>query len=130
MKETLRAMAIGGRPRRILKLQPELTRDVPGLRDARGRGFTQLRQSNAHYHQFASWFGSLVHSAVLAFRESEIEKLANRLMRARRATEKTNGMKRPGGRPSRIVLVQPLISQLVGQKKWTPTGNEGIGQRG
>jgi hypothetical protein len=116
----LRAMAIGGRPRRILRLSPYLTTRIPGLRDPRGRGFTQLRQSNAYYHQFASWFGSLPHSAVLAFRESEIEKLASRLMRARRTTEKTNGTKRRG-RPSRIVLVQPLISQLVAQKKWTPT---------
>jgi hypothetical protein len=65
----LRTLAIGGRPRRIVRLDPELTKSIPGLRGPRGRGFTLLRQSNHNYHQLASWFGSLLPTAVLAFQE-------------------------------------------------------------
>src|SRR5262245_58754885 len=84
----LRALAIGGRPRRILGLDPALTRMFPSLRSPRGRGFTFLRQSNPIYHQLVSWFGPLLHSAVLAFEETEVEKLARKLMRARRIAQK------------------------------------------
>src|SRR5215510_9225064 len=41
--QTLRAMAVGGNPRRILRLDPAFTRQVPLLRSPRGRGFTLLR---------------------------------------------------------------------------------------
>jgi hypothetical protein len=116
---TLRAMAIGGRPRRIIKLDPKFTKSIPTLRSPRGRGFTSLRQSNsAAYHQLASWFGTLLHTAALAFRETEVQKLARRLMRVRRKAQNPEGEKRSRGRPSRIVIVQPVIRTLVVQRKW------------
>ena len=76
----LRALAIGGRPRQIVRLHPELTNSIPGLRSPRVRGFTSLRQSNFAYHDLASWFGPLLHRAVLTFEETEVQKLARRLM--------------------------------------------------
>jgi hypothetical protein len=117
---TLRAMAIGGRPRRIVRLDPEFTKSIPTLRSPRGRGFTSLRQSNSAYHQLASWFGPLLHTAALAFRETEVQKLARRLMRVRRKAQKPEGQKRSRGRPSRIAIVQPVIRNLVVQRKWNP----------
>jgi hypothetical protein len=59
--------------------------------------------------------------AALAFREMEIQKLARRLMRARRIAHKADGQKNPRGRPSRIAIVQPVISDLVAKRKWNPT---------
>jgi hypothetical protein len=120
-KDTLRSVAIGGRPRRVVRLDPKFTKAVPTLRSPRGRGFTLLRQSNPAYHELATWFGDLLHSATLAFRVTEVQKLARRLMRARRTAQKTDGQKKPRGRPSRIVTVQPLINDLVVRQKWNPT---------
>ena len=118
---TLRVMAIGGRPRRMVRLSPELTKGIPTLCRPRGRGFAFLRQSNPAYQQLASWFGPLLHEAVLAFRETEIQKLARKLMRARRIFQKTGGKERSRGRPSRIGNVQPVIKGLIDQQKWNPT---------
>lgn len=120
-EDRLRAMAIGGRPRRILRLDPELAKSITGLRSPRGRGFTSLRQSNPAYHQLAPWFGPLLPTAVLAFGEMEIQKLARRLMRARRIAHKADGQKNPRGRPSRLAVVQPVISDLIAKQKWNPT---------
>jgi hypothetical protein len=117
----LRTLAIGGRPRQIVRLDSDLTKSIPGLRDYRGRGFTLLRQSNHNYHQLASWFGSLLPTAVLAFQEIEVQKLARRLMRKRRTTRKADGQKSSRGRPSRMAIVQPVIRDLVAQRKWNPT---------
>jgi hypothetical protein len=118
---TLRALGIGGRPRRIIRLDSEVTKSVPTLRSPRGRGFTFLRQSNPTYHELASEFGPLLHRAALAFREMEVQKLARRLMRARRIAQKATGQKNPRGRPSRMRIVQPVISHLVAQQKWNST---------
>jgi hypothetical protein len=82
----LRPMAIGGRPRRIERLDAAMTKQIPTLRHARGRGFTFLRQSNPAYHQPASCFGSDFPRATLAFRETEVHNLARKLIRTRRAT--------------------------------------------
>jgi hypothetical protein len=120
-KETLRSVAIGGRPPRVLRLDPKFTKAVPTLRSPRGRGFTLLRQSNPAYHQLAAWFGPLLHRATLAFRVTEVQKLARRLMRARRTAQKTDSQKKTRGRPSRIVTVQPWIHDLVVRRKWNPT---------
>jgi hypothetical protein len=119
-KETLRSVAIGGRPRRVVRLDPKFTKAVPTLRSPRGRGFTLLRQSNPAYHQLASWFGPLLHSAALAFRETEVQKLARKLMRARRIAQRPDGRKNPRGRPSRMGIVQPVIRDLVAERKWNP----------
>jgi hypothetical protein len=118
---TVRAQAIGGRPRRVVRLSPGLTKSIPTLRSPRGTGFTLLRQSNPTYHELASWFGSLLPTAALAFRETEIQKLARSLMRARRIAQKADGQKNPRGRPSRTAIVQPLINNLIEQRKWNPT---------
>ncbi len=118
---TLRVQAIGGRPRRIVTLSPELTKSIPTLRSPRGRGFTSLRQSNPAYHQLASWFGPLLHTAALAFRETEVQKLARRLMRARRIAQKPDGQQSRRGRPALISIVQLVISDLVARRKWNPT---------
>src|SRR5262249_30608376 len=83
----------GGRPRRVVRLDAQFTRSVPALRSPRGRGFTLLRQSNAAYHDLANWFGPSFHAATVAFRLTEIQKLARRLMRARRTVQRTNGQK-------------------------------------
>jgi hypothetical protein len=121
-KGTLRCVAIGGRPRRVVRLSPQFTRSIPGLRSPRGRGFTLLRQSNPAYRDMASWFGPLFHTATAAFRETEIEKLGRRLMRARRTVQRTNGPKKKArGRRSLIVPVQQVIRDVVGRRKWNPT---------
>jgi hypothetical protein len=130
-KGTLRSMAIGGRPRRVVRLDAQFTRGVPALRNPRGRGFTFLRQSNPAYHELATWFGPLLHTATLAFRATEVQKLARKLMRARRLTERTDGKKKPRGRPSHLGIVQPVIRDIVAQRKWKPhAGDEGTNQRG
>ena len=56
---TLRAMAIGGRPRRIVRLDPALTKAIPTLRSPRGRGFTSLRQSNPLYMSWRRGLGRI-----------------------------------------------------------------------
>jgi hypothetical protein len=130
-KNTLRSVAIGGRPRRVVGLDPKFTKAVPTLRTPRGRGFTLLRQSNPAYHQLASWFGPLLHSAALAFRETEVQKLARKLMRTRRIAQRPDGRKNPRGRPSRMGIVQPVIRDLVAERKWNPpNGDEGVDQTG
>ena len=110
-KGMLRALVIGGRPRRILRLSPELTKVIPFLRSPRGRGFTFLRSSNPAHSQLASWFGQSFYEAELAFEGTEVEKLARKLMRVRRVAQKADGKKKPRGRPSRIALLQPVIGQ-------------------
>jgi hypothetical protein len=118
---TLRALAIGGRPCQIRIMRLDDTKSIPMLRSPRGRGFTSLRQSNPAHHQLAVWFGPLVYSAILGFREQEIQKLAGRLMRARRAAQKSDSQKTSRGRPSRITEVQATISDLIDRQKWNVT---------
>jgi hypothetical protein len=117
-KGALRSMAIGGRPRRVVRLDAQFTRSVPALRSPRGRGFTLLRQSNAAYHDLASWFGPSFHTAAVAFRVTEIQKLARRLMRARRIAQRR---KKGRGRPSLMATVQRVIRDVVDRRKWDAT---------
>jgi len=118
---TIRPVVIGGRPRRIIRLNSEITKQIPTLRSPRGRGFTFLRPSNPAFHQLAGWFGPDLSNIILAFRETEIRKLARRLMRARRTAQKTEGQKKLRGRPARIPIVQPVISDLIARRRWKPT---------
>jgi hypothetical protein len=120
-KGTLRAMAIGGRPRRVVRLDAQFTRSAPTLRSPRGGGFTFLRQSNAAYHELADWFGPSFYTATVAFRLMEIQKLARRLLRARRTTQRTKGHKKDRGRPSLIATVQRVIRDVVERQKWDAT---------
>jgi hypothetical protein len=115
----LRPMAIGGRPRRIERLDAAITKQIPKLRDARGRGFTFLRQSNPAYHQLASCFGSDLPWATLAFRETEVHKLARKLIRARRNALRTDGRK-ARGRPSRQGMIISTVLELVERGKFLP----------
>jgi hypothetical protein len=118
-KGTLRALAIGGRPRRIIRLDSELTKSIPTLRSPRGRGFTSLRQSNPAYHQLAPWFGPDLHAAVLAFREMEVRKLARRLMRARRTKLNSDSSSKLKGRPSRQALISSTIREIIESGKFS-----------
>lgn len=117
----LRPLAIGGRPRRIIRLQD--TKSIPALRSARGRGFAMLRQSNPAYHQLAPYFGPLVCSATLAFRETDIRKLAARLLRARRTAQKSDAPTKPRGRPSQIKRAQMVIRAVIAKGRWNVTAS-------
>jgi hypothetical protein len=116
----VRAMLVGGRPRRIVRLDPAITKQIPILRSPRGRGFTFLRPSNPAFHQLAGWFGPDLSNITLAFRETEIQKLAHRLKRTRRRMSVSDGAKRRIGRPSRQAAVEPVIRELVEGGKWNP----------
>jgi len=116
---TVRPMVTGGPRRRIIRLTPSITKQIPKLRSARGRGFTFLRPSNAAFHQFAGWFGPDLSTLALVFRETEIRKLAGRLIRTRRRTSISDGSK-SRGRPSRQVALEPIICKLVAGGKWNP----------
>jgi len=117
---TLRAMAIGGRPRRIVRLDPALTKAIPTLRSPRGRGFTSLRQSNPLYHELASWFGPDLSRVVLAFRETEVRRLAGKLVRARRTALSLNDRKKARGRPPRQQMILATVRELIESRKWSP----------
>jgi hypothetical protein len=116
----VRAMLVGGRPRRIVRLDPAITKQIPILRSPRGRGFTFLRPSNPAFHQLAGWFGPDLSNITLAFREAEIQKLARRLRRTRRRMPVSDNTKRRIGRPSRQAAVEPVIRELVEGGEWNP----------
>lgn len=116
----VRAMLVGGRPRRIVRLDPAITKQIPILRSPRGRGFTFLRPSNPAFHQLAGWFGPDLSNIILAFREAEIQKLARRLRRTRRRMPVSDNTKRRIGRPSRQAAVEPVIRELVEGGEWNP----------
>jgi hypothetical protein len=107
----VRPMVIGGPRRRVMRLTPAITKQIPKLRSPRGRGFTFLRPSNAAFHQLARWFGPSLSTVILVFRETEIRKLAGRLIRTRRRVSISRGLKR--GRPSRQAALEPIICKLV-----------------
>jgi hypothetical protein len=46
-KGSLRSMATGGRPRRVVRLEARFTRGVPALRNPRGRGFSSAPSKSA-----------------------------------------------------------------------------------
>jgi hypothetical protein len=117
---SVRPMVIGGRPRRIVRLDPEITKQIPTLRSPRGRGFTYLRPSNPAFQQLAGWFGPDLSNVTLAFREREIQKLARRLTRTRRRMSVLGGTKRRIGRPPRQAALEPVIRDLVEGGKWNP----------
>jgi hypothetical protein len=117
---TVRPMVVGGRPRRIFRLPPDITKQIPTLRSARGRGFTFLRPSNPTFHELAGWFGADLSNISLAFRETEIRKLAQRLVRTRRRAFGSGGIKKRSGRPSRQAQVRSVICGMVETRKWNP----------
>jgi hypothetical protein len=116
----LHAMAFGGRPRRMVRLDPALTEQIPWLRSPRGRGFTALRPSNPAFHSFVAWFGPHVGDATLAFCETEIQRLGRRVMRTRRRVSRSSDTKKRVGRPSRKAAVSAMIREIIGTRKWSP----------
>jgi hypothetical protein len=52
----LRVVAIGGKPRKIVRLDPEDLKEVPFLRSPRGRDFNLLRPRHRLYKQITQWF--------------------------------------------------------------------------
>jgi hypothetical protein len=115
---TIRPMVVGGRPRRIIRLPPDVTEQIPTLRSPRGRGFTFLRPSKRAFHKLAGWVGPDLSNITLAFRETEIRKLARRLIRTRRRA--TDGVKKRRGRPSRQEAVRSVICEIIESRKWNP----------
>jgi hypothetical protein len=119
-KGTLRSMAIGGSPRRVIRLDARFTQSAPTLRSPRGRGFTFLRPSNPAFHELSAVFGNSFHAVTLVFRETEMQKLAGRLMRRRRTAQRADG-RNGRGRPSFIATVQRSIKDVVDRRKWNAT---------
>jgi hypothetical protein len=113
----LTAFAIGGR----MTIRLTDTNGMPTLHSPRGRGFTGLRPSNPIYHELARYFGMQIGSATLAFEETEIHRLATRLLRARRMTQKLKGPRDRRGRPNRIRPSQVVIRDVVAKGQWDPT---------
>ena len=113
----LRAMAIGGRRRKVVRLDQGATRDTPLLR--RVGGFAYLRPSSRIHKQFVAWFGSELSDVTLAFRQTDVDKSANRILRGRRrACVWTDGK---AGRPSSYSSIAPIIESLINNKKWNTT---------
>jgi hypothetical protein len=72
--KTVRALAIGGLRRRVLRLRPDQTLAIPALR--RTGDFTMLRPRNPEYGEISRWFGvDQIANVTLAFRESDVGKL-------------------------------------------------------
>jgi hypothetical protein len=115
---TVRPMVVGGRPRRIIRLPPDITEQIPTLRSPRGRGFTFLRPSKPAFHKLAGWFGPDLSNITLAFRETEIRKLGRRLIRTRRRA--SDGVKKRRERPSRQEAVRSVIREIIESRKWNP----------
>jgi hypothetical protein len=119
----LRCVAIGGRPRRVVRLDPHLTKAIPYLRSPRGRDFNLLRPRNPYYGQIVDWFGLDLMSVTVAFRETEVIALASRLRRKRRRKANAEHFASRRGRPSRQRDVAPIVEKIISQGKWSSTGS-------
>jgi hypothetical protein len=114
----LRPLAVGGRPRRIVQIDPELTRSIPQMRHQSMPGFVYLRPSHPDWNEVTSWFGIDVSRIALAFRETEVKNVAARLSRSRRRKRPI----RPGvkaGRHSMQPLIREAIVEIVARKQWS-----------
>lgn len=114
----VQAMAIGGRPPRTVKLDPEITKQIPALRSPTGRGFTLVRPSNPAFQQLADWFGRNFSKVTLIFEEAEIRKLASKLRRTRRRKSGSDGKEKRS--PFGQAAAQPIIREVVDSGKWNP----------
>jgi hypothetical protein len=111
-------MAVVGSRREVIKLDPELTK-IPLLRNPRGRGFTYLRPSNPDFLELAAYCGGDLSNVSVVFPESEIQRLARKLMRVRRTRSRLQGRKRRG-RPSRQEVVLSTVREVVEQGDLLP----------
>jgi len=112
----LRLVAIGGRPRKIIKLDRDFTRGVPLLR--RVQSFSYLRPSHRDWKQVTAWFGRDLSGVVLAIRETEVDALARRLGRARRR-KRPRKANTKAGRPSTQLSIRSAIEGLIKRKQWS-----------
>ena len=112
----LRLMAVGGRPRRSVRIKPELSREIPLLR--RVGSLHYLRSSHRLFNQFTSWFGSNLAEVNFAVREAEVHALVRATLRSRR--KKLDGTRRRG-RPSAISHSLPVIRKIIDADQWKPT---------
>ncbi len=114
----LRLVAVGGRPRRIITLDAETTHCIPHMR--RTDDLTYLRPSHPLHREFVAWFGLDLGRVTLAFRSSEVEAHAQRLMRGRRRKRIPNASTRHG-RPSLRAPIKQAIEQIVRRNSWSAT---------
>jgi hypothetical protein len=115
----IRAVAIGGPQRRIVRLDPDLTKGVPLLRSARGGDFTYMRPGNRLHTQFVAWFGPMLSDVALAFPQTDIEKCARAARRAwRKKASRDEAITSRKGRPSRQAEVIPIIQEIIELKQW------------
>jgi hypothetical protein len=113
----VRPMAIGGYPRKVVRMSAAMTLEIPVLR--RVGGFTFLRPRHRHHAEIAGWFGvRQLPGVALAFREREVERLCARLRRGVRRTLGSAKKKSKVGRPTRQPAIRSCISELVGAEKW------------
>ena len=114
----VRAFAIGGYPRRIVRLDADLTKAIPLLRSSRGRDFNFLRPTNPVYRPLTSRLGIDLSVVTLAFQELEIRKFGQ--VQKRRAKHDGSKGKMRRGRPSLRSKVQVVIRDVVKSEKWRP----------
>jgi hypothetical protein len=114
-------LLIGGRPRRIAKVDPEDLKEVPFLRKPRCGDLNLLRPRHRLYKQITAWFGLDLMDVTIAFRELEVAKLGRSLARTRRKALKSGGTKKKVGRPARQSEVSDVIRKVITDKKWDAT---------
>jgi hypothetical protein len=102
-----------------LKLSARMSKSIPGLRHPRGADFNLLRPRNLLHKQFVEWFGPGLSMIAIMFRETQIDRLARTLLRARRRATSLGA--RQAGRPRRQVEVKAKIREVVDQGAWRPT---------
>jgi len=118
---TLRVVAIGGKPRKILKVDPEDLKEIPFLRSRGGGDLNLLRPRHRLYKQVTAWFGLELQDITIAFREKEVTELARSVFRSRRKALKSDGIKKGVGRPGRQAEVREVIRNVIASGKWEPT---------
>jgi hypothetical protein len=119
-RDKLHALVFSAARPEAVTLPSNLSRGIPLLRSPRGGNFTFLRPSNENFAEFSRRFGCDLSAVSVIFRETEINRLARALLRARRRKVSTAGTKKRG-RPSRQCDVKPIIHEIIAQHKWSPT---------
>ena len=112
-------VAIGGRPRKAVSIDPDITNAIPQLRNPEVARLSYLRPSNRHHQDFVAWFGQHLEEVTFAVRELELRRVVSKTMRARRKTRSAAPSRR--GRPSLEILVRPVIQKLIDAGKWGAT---------
>ena len=116
----LRPMAIGGQPRKVVRLPVAMTRAIPAFRQV--GSFTFLRPRNPHYGEVTDWFNvRQMPTVTLAFRQRDTGKLCINLRRRARRTAGAPIKSRNVGRPALQPLVRSWIINLVDTRKWHST---------